>query len=182
MPSPKAPLLAALLLALSLAPSAPADARVGAAGVAVRAVDGHTSSGEVSLGAPPAEVFAAATDFARWPALLADVEAAEVLAVRDGHTRVRYRSRALARTLTVDVTTEPSRAIRFALVDGPPGARARGEFLLAREGEDGTRVTATLRVEVTGAARWLVDPARVRAGRSTKLASDLASLRAAFPR
>lgn len=77
--------------------------------------------------------------------------------------------------VTVHFENEDNRVVRSRLVDGPPGARARGEYLLEPAGER-TLVRATLYMDVKGVAGWFVTDARVRRMRETKLATDLRDL------
>jgi hypothetical protein len=119
-------------------------------------------------------VYALVTDYARWPALFSDVRQVTVERGTRDHARVRFRSKILDHEVTVQFDNELDRAIRFVGVEGPPGGRASGTYLLEPiDGGRRTRVTASLYLEVVGVPSLFVGDAKVRTMREAKLRADL---------
>ena len=137
-----------------------------------------TTEGTVVLAATPAEVYRAVTEYAQWKTLFSDVTSVRV---RSGGGRrdatVEFRSRALGHQVTVRFDNDDGRVIRFQLIDGPPGARAWGEYVLEpRDGGRQTAIRATLYMDVKGAVGWLVTDNSIRRKREAKLRADLEDL------
>lgn len=141
----------------------------------------HTTNGTVVLGAPPAAIFEAATAYADWKELFSDVRWVRVEPRSQGDAIVRFASRSLGRTMTIAFHNQDNRAVRFSLVKGPPGARARGEYLLEPLGHGRTIVYATFYMRATGIGRLFIGDRQVRAMRQRKLRADLEDLAKRFP-
>jgi ribosome-associated toxin RatA of RatAB toxin-antitoxin module len=136
---------------------------------------GHdVTEATITVDASPSQVYALVTDYARWPALLSDVRSVTVERGPRDHARVRFSSKILAHEVTVQFDNVPDRLIRFVGVEGPPGGRARGTYVLEPvDGGRRTRVTASLYLEVVGAPSLFVRDAKVRTMREAKLRADL---------
>lgn len=142
---------------------------VGAEPIHIVEKGGHVTEASVIVDAPPDEVYRAVTDYARWPQMLSDVTSVEVRG-----ERVKFHSRALGRTVTVELDNVPGREIRFRGVDGPPGGRASGRYVLQLvDGGAHTRVTAELYLDVVGFPGVFVRDAKLRDMRTEKLSRDL---------
>lgn len=140
-----------------------------------------TTEGSVDVAATPAEVYAAATDFARWEKLLSDVDDVQVLSGGRKDALLRFSSRALDLTVTVRFSNLTDRAVRFVLADGPPGGRCRGEFTLTPlENGTKTRVNAKLTSYVVGPLGLFVSKTTLRQQREAKLRADLADVARRF--
>jgi ribosome-associated toxin RatA of RatAB toxin-antitoxin module len=134
----------------------------------------HVTEATVIVDASPSQVYALVTDYARWPELLSDVRSVTVERGTRDHARVRFGSKILGHDVTVQFDNEPDRAIRFVGVEGPPGGRASGTYLLEPiDGGRRTRVTASLYLEVVGMPSLFVGDAKVRTMREAKLRADL---------
>ena len=137
----------------------------------------HTTQATITVNAPPEEVYRIATDYARWPTVLAgDVLA---VAIERGGRRdalVRFRSKALGREVAIQLDNEPDRAIRFRGVGSPPGASASGEYRFDPIAGGRTRVTATFMMHAGGLSSLFVKESTVDRMRREKLKSDLADL------
>jgi len=168
-------LLLALLLVSAPSPAAGPGLRVFAS------KQEHTTEGSVEVKASPAEVYAAATDYARWQRLLSDVGDVKLLSGGRKDALVRFTSRALDLTVSVRFSNLENRAIRFVLADGPPGGRCHGEFVL-KQSDDGTRtrVTAKLTTYVVGPLSVFVSNTTLREQREAKLRADLGDLARRF--
>lgn len=134
-----------------------------------------TTQGTALVDAPPAVVYATITAYAEWRLLFSDVDTVQVKSGGGRDATVQFRSRAMGHSVTVRFDNEEGRVIRFRLSDGPPGARARGEYVLEPSGT-GTLVRATLYMDVKGMAGWFVSDGRVTRMRDEKLSSDLRDL------
>jgi hypothetical protein len=87
---------------------------------------------------------------------------------------VRIKSRALGHEATIRFDNEIDKALHFKLVDGPPGARTKGDYVLvAIDAGRRTRVDATLYMDVLGPTGWLVSDKKIRRMRQDKLRADL---------
>jgi uncharacterized protein YndB with AHSA1/START domain len=134
---------------------------------------GHITSAVVTVDAPPHAIYEEVTDYAHWPQFLTDVTSANVEGGGRRDAKVRFRSKALGHEVAVKFDNEPDHVIRFTSVDAPPGAHARGEYVLEPiDGGKRTRLTATLYLDVGGPGGWFID---VRARRRAKVAADLAA-------
>ncbi len=141
-----------------------------------------TCEGVVEVAAPPAAVYAAATDYAHWPTVLTDVTSVEVRSGGRDDAVVRFASRTLKHTVTVRFGNEVDRALRFRLTDGPPGTSASGEYLLEPlDGGRRTRVHARFMLHVGGIARLAVSSSTVRRMRVAKVVADLTDIARRFP-
>ncbi|MGE5185332.1 MAG: SRPBCC family protein [Acidobacteriota bacterium] len=144
---------------------------------------GHITEGVVTVDAPPAEVYALVTDYARWPAILSDVSSVKVERGGPRDARVAFHSRAIGSDVTVVFDNVPDREIRFTGVEGPPGGRAHGDYRLEPiDGGRHTRVTADLYLDVVGVPGWFVSDSYIRNKRRSKLAHDLADVANHFAR
>lgn len=160
-------ILVGVLLAGTAAPAAAQKATITELG-------GATSKAVIEVDAPPSEVYAVMTDYARWRDVLTDIKAVSVKSGGREKAKVWFRSRALKDKATVVFDNERDRVVRFALDDGPPGARSRGEYVLtALDGGKRTRITATLYLDVVGAAGWFIRGKTIRGRRQNKLRYDL---------
>lgn len=168
---------APLIVLSSVLSAAPARAEV-----AITERGGHWTEGTVTVAAPPSVVYALATDYARWRQRFSDIEAVTVLDGDRDDAKVRFRSRALEHTVTVQFDNVPDRALRFRGIAGPPGGRARGEYILQAVGGGCTRVIGRLYMDVVGLPGLFVREATVRALRQRKLAADLGDIARLAPR
>lgn len=144
------------------------------AAFSIREVPGHTTEATLEVDAPPAKVYALVTDYAHWPQVLGDVSGVKVErgGARDG--RVRFHSQILGQTVTVQFDNEPGRVIKFIGVEGPPGGRARGSYVLEPiDNGRRTRVTASFYLDVVGAPGLFVTDKKLRHMREAKLRADL---------
>lgn len=98
------------------------------------AADTHWVQGQVTVGAPPDEVWARLENVAAWPRLLTDVERLEVKERRGSHWEIELETRTLGHgelPYHVDLQPEPSRRVRFWRSGSGVAVQA---FLLVREG------------------------------------------------
>jgi uncharacterized membrane protein len=146
-------------------------------GVTLSEMPGHITEGTVTIDAPPAEVYRVVTDYSRWPWVLTDTSGVRVESGGPNAARVRFRSQAIGYVVTVEFENIPGRAIRFHLVEGPPGGRARGDYRLDPiDGGRRTRVTAQLYLDVVGAAGIFVSGSSIRRKREAKVERDLTDI------
>jgi uncharacterized membrane protein len=132
------------------------------------------SHATITIDAPPAAVYSLVTDYAMWPTFLTDVKWTKVLGGGREDARVRMHTYSLGHPVTVAFDNIQDRAIRFDLVDGPPGARAKGEYILdPLDNGTRTRVNAVLYMDVVGVAGLLITDSRIREMRTAKLRGDL---------
>jgi uncharacterized membrane protein len=123
----------------------------------------HVTEAVAIVNAPPSEVYILATDYRRWSSVFSDVASVKVEAGDRQRTRLRVKSRTFGQTLTLVFENVADRAIRFRSIEGPPGVRARGEYLLVPiNGGTRTQVTARLYLDVVGAAGLFVSDRRLR--------------------
>jgi uncharacterized membrane protein len=138
---------------------------------------GHITEATVVVDAPPAQVYALVTDYARWPSILSDVRSVKVERGGRNDARVRFRSHALENEVTVQFNNVPGHAIRFKGVKGPPGGRASGSYVLEPvEGGRRTRVVASLYMDVVGVPSVFVSDSKIARMREAKLRADLTDL------
>lgn len=141
----------------------------------------HWTEGAVTIDASPAEVYALATDYARWRETFSDIEWLKVERGGRDDARVRFRSRAIGHTVTVQFSNIPDRAIRFVGVEGPPGGSAKGEYTIKPlDGGKRSYVSARLYMDVDGVPAMFVTERRVRGYRQAKLRADLGDLARRF--
>lgn len=143
----------------------------------------HWTEATVIVDAPSDDVYALVTDYARWPTVFSDVSNVKVKSGGREDAVVRFTSRAFGRTVAVQFDNIAGRVIRFRGVEGPPGGKARGEYVLSPI-DDGkrTRVSARLYMDVDGVARLFVRSREVQAMRQAKLSADLNDTLAWFRR
>ena len=142
-----------------------------AAGTSVRAAPAAAGT---SVGGSRTRVYVLVTDYKNWRNVFSDVLTVSVKEGTAEDAKVRFKSRALEHTVTVQFDNVPDQLIRFVGIDGPPGGKARGEYLLTPIG-DGSRtlVTARLFMDVDGPAALFVREKRLREMRRAKLSADL---------
>jgi uncharacterized membrane protein len=142
----------------------------------------HTTQESITVDASPNEVYRVATDYARWPIVLADVSAVTIQRGGRDDARVTFRSKALGDLVTIQLDNEPDRAVRFRGVDGPPGSHAYGEYRFEPVAGGRTRVTVTFLLRAGGLSSLFVRKATVDRMRQTKVESDLEDLARWFAR
>lgn len=158
----------ALLALCSLVQAGPAERAT------VTEASKTVSKATITVDAPPADVYALITDYAQWRKFLTDVTFVKVESGGQIDARVRMASRALQHKVTIAFNNDPGKAIRFKLVDGPPGARATGEYLLVGiDGGNRTRIDATLYMDVVGVTGIFVTDKKIRKMRQAKVRTDL---------
>jgi hypothetical protein len=134
----------------------------------------HTTEATVVVDASPQRVYDLCTDYAHWKNVFHDIESVSVERGDRNHARVRFSSRALQHEVTVQFDNEPGRAIHFKGVEGPPGGRASGSYVLTPvDGGRRTQVDAKLYMEVVGPVGWFVSDSKVRSMRQAKVRADL---------
>jgi hypothetical protein len=80
----------------------------------------------------------------------------------------------LEHEVTVQFDNDPGRAVRFKGVDGPPGGRASGTYLLEPlDGGARTRVVASLYLDVVGVPSLFVSDSKIKHMREAKLRADM---------
>jgi hypothetical protein len=134
----------------------------------------HITEATITADATPAQVYALVTDYANWGRVFTDVESVSVKSGGREDAVVRFRSRAIDYTVTVKFDNVRDRVIRFRGIKGPPGGKARGEYVLTPiDGGTRTQVTARLRLDIDGPAALFVREKRLRGIRHAKLTADL---------
>jgi uncharacterized membrane protein len=137
----------------------------------------HVTQASVVINASPDDIYELVTTYRNWGTILSDIRS---VTVEDGdrdNARVRFKSRAIGRTVTVQFDNVPGRSISFRGVEGPPGGRSSGEYdLVAIDGGKRTRVTASLYMNVVGAAGVFVSDGKLRKMRQAKLRADLGDI------
>jgi hypothetical protein len=97
------------------------------------------------------------------------------------HARVKFKSRALGHTVTVQFDNEPGRSISFHGVEGPPGGRASGVYeLVPIDNGTRTQVTARLYMNVVGGPGLFVTDKKIRKMRRAKLQTDMTDIATYF--
>jgi len=136
---------------------------------------GHWTEAEIVVDATPTELYALATNYERWREVFSDIKSVRVVGGDDrANAKVQFDSRALEHEVTVQFENVPGQALRFRGIKGPPGGRARGEYLLeSLDGGTRTRVRARLYMDVVGIAGVFVRDAALRRMRQDKLTRDL---------
>jgi len=135
---------------------------------------GNVSLGTIILDASPAEVYALITDYATWPKFLSDVKWTQIKSGGRRDARVRMYTYSLGHKVTLAFDNIDGRLIRFSLADGPPGARASGEYVLDPiNNGTRTRINAALYMDVVGAPGLLFSNSKIRKMRQAKLRADL---------
>lgn len=133
------------------------------------------SEAEIVVDATPAEIYALATNYERWREVFSDIKSVRIVGGDDRtNAKVQFDSRALEHEVTVQFDNVPNQALRFRGIKGPPGGRARGEYLLEPiDGGARTRIHAKLYMDVVGVAGVFVRDATLRRMRQAKLTRDL---------
>ena len=161
-----------LAIAALLSSTARADTDLGKATITEESKT--VSRGIIVIDAPPAEVYAVITDYASWRKYLTDIEGVKIQSGGRRDAAVRMKSRALGHEATIKFDNQADKRIHFKLVDGPPGARAQGDYvLIGIDGGKRTRVEARLYMDVVGAVGLLVSNKKIRTMRQGKLRADL---------
>jgi len=166
--SPKFLSLATTITGAALA----SDARAGQ--ISLHNKPSHITEATVVVDASPAQIYALVIDYSRWPTIFTDVASVHVErgGPRDG--RVQFRSRILDHEVTLQFDNDPDRAIRFHGVDGPPGGRASGSYVLEPlDGGRRTKVVASLYLDVVGVPSLFVRDSALARMREDKLRADL---------
>jgi uncharacterized membrane protein len=141
----------------------------------------HVTVATVIVDAPPEQIYALVTDYAHWPQILSDVMSVKVEAGARRDARVRFRSVAFERDVTVAFDNIENREIRFHSVNLIRGAHANGTYVLRPlDGGRRTVVVATLYLHVSWPARLFASAAKVRTMRQAKLRADLRDVAARF--
>ena len=142
--------------------------------LSMREAGSHDTEATITVDATPAQVYALVTGYDRWPVTLSDVRSVKVERGDRDHARVRFHSQILDHDVTVEFDNERDHLIRFEGVEGPPGGRARGTYVLEPvDGGRRTRVVATLHLELVGMPRLFVSEGKIRSLRQAKLRADL---------
>jgi carbon monoxide dehydrogenase subunit G len=142
--------------------------------ISIRERGDHVTEGVATIDASPQQVYDLVTDYAHWRDTLTDIVSVNVVGGDRDHAHVRFKSNALGHKVTVAFTNEPGRLIKFVGIEGPPGGRAHGDYtLVAVDGGRRTRVTATLYMDVKGAASLFVSDRKIQGMRQAKLRADL---------
>ncbi len=145
--------------------------------IAVVERPGHWTEATVTVDATPEQVYALATDYANWRQTFSDIRSVTVESGGRDDARVRFTSRTLEHTVVVKFDNLPDRALRFVGVKGPPGGRAKGEYVLEPvDGGKRTRITGRLMLDVVGIPAIFVRDSTVRSMRQAKLRRDLGDL------
>lgn len=135
---------------------------------------GHITEASIVIDAPPEQVYAFVTDYASWTKNFSDIKDVSVEGGGRDDARVRFKSKALGVTVTVQFANEPNKAIRFKGIKGPPGGRSSGEYLLTPvDGGKRTHVTASLYMDVFGPTKFVIRGDKLAAMRDAKLRADL---------
>ena len=133
------------------------------------------SEAEIVVDATPSELYALATNYERWREVFSDIKSVRIVGGDDrSNAKVQFDSRALEHEVTVQFDNVKDQALRFRGIKGPPGGRARGEYLLEPiDGGTRTRIHAKLYMDVVGVAGVFVRDATLRRMRQAKLTRDL---------
>ena len=150
--------------------------------VVVTEKPGHITQATITVDASPVEVYRIASDYKRWPTLLADVTSVTIERGGRRDARVKFRSKALGRVVAIQLDNESDRAIRFRGVGGPPGTRAYGEYRFEALADGRTFVTATFMLHAGGLSSLVISERSIERMRRAKLESDLAAIQRWFAR
>ncbi len=153
---------------------APAQPVVAPEKAEIRERPDHVSFGVITVDAPPAEVYAVITHYAAWESVFSDVVWLRVVRGGRDDAVVKLRTKSLGNEATVQFENLPDQELRFRLIGGPPGARARGAYRLVPI-DDGqrTRIEATLYMDVVGVPGVFISDRKIRSMRQGKLRADL---------
>ena len=147
---------------------------VRADGVTLTEKSDHVTEAVATIDATPTQIYDVVTDYANWRTVLNDVTSVTVISGGSRDAKVRFKSRALDHEVTIVFDNDVDRSIHFVAVDGPPGARAGGSYVF-QPIDDGKRtlVTATLYVNIVGAAGLFIRDSTIRDMRQAKLRTDM---------
>jgi polyketide cyclase/dehydrase/lipid transport protein len=137
----------------------------------------HVTEGVAIIDASPHDVYALVTDYSHWPEMFGDISRVGVQSGDRRDARVRFHSRSIGYTVTVQFDNVPDLLIRFTGIEGPPGGRSHGEYRLEPiDGGKRTRVIADVYMDITGVAGWVITDSRIRGKRRAKVAADLGDI------
>jgi polyketide cyclase/dehydrase/lipid transport protein len=159
---------------------APSDASAGGPTVRVWDVQANVAEAVVDVHASPDAIYRVVTNYAQWPGLFSDVRKVSVLSGGPRDATVRFESQTLERQVTVRFDNGPD-SVRFQLVDGPPGVKSTGKFVV-EPGQDPswTRIRGSLFMDASFPASMFVSAKKLAWMRHTKLSRDLEDLRKRF--
>lgn len=147
-----------------------ADAQV----ISIREGGSHETEASVVIDGTPQEIYELVTDYANWPQIFSDVLSVKLESGGRENGRVRFKSRTLDTTVTVQFKNVADQSITFVGVKGPPGGKAHGSYVFTPVGDGSqTLVTARLYLDVDGIGALFVRENRLRAMRRAKLAADM---------
>lgn len=166
-----------LLFAGILALVAGAARTAAAQPVELRELGEYKTQGVAVIGAPVDRVYPVMVDYGRWSVVLSDIDWVKIKSGSARDAVVTFSSRALEHKVTVKFDNVTNRVVRFGLVDGPPGARASGDYRLEPiDNGARTRITAVLYMDVVGVTSVFVRDKTIRNMRQAKLRADLGDL------
>jgi hypothetical protein len=136
------------------------------------------SEGQVDVQASPAAIYAAMTDYPRWPSLFSDVEFTKLKGGGREDALLQFKSRTFGKPQVFRFRNVPNRVIRYELTDGPSGVKVMWEaWFEPTEPDTGTtRIRLRMYVHVGGIYGWIVSKKTVRKYRERKLERDLVDL------
>lgn len=160
---------AVTLVAITVAaPSADAQT------ISIREGGSHETEASVIVDATPHEIYELVTDYANWRYVFSDVLWVKLESGGREDGRVRFKSKTLDTTVTVQFKNVADQSITFVGVKGPPGGKAHGSYVFTPVGDGSqTLVTARLYLDVDGIGALFVREKRLRSMRRAKLAADL---------
>jgi uncharacterized membrane protein len=167
----------AAMLAMSCA--AAADDVVSSPAVKIWNPGGAVTEGEVTVPGTPAEIYAAVTDYARWPAIFSNLRTSTVKSGDAVAATVETVSTKGKRHTLVFKNDPLALVVRFEERGGRAEARAEITFRSARRAGF-TVVRARLYADVHGAAGLFVRDSTIRSKREHKVMGDLSRLHAYF--
>lgn len=173
--------LSALTVAAVMAVSCAASAEDVVASPAVRIwhVQGAVTEGEVTVAGDPADVYAAVTEYRRWPAIFPNLRSVTVKSGNALAATVETVSNKGKHHTLIFKNDPRTHTIRFEERGGRADASAEITFRAGpRPGQ--TVVKARLYADVTGAAGLFVSDAKIRRKRERKVMADLTRLHAYF--
>jgi len=148
----------------------------------MREKPGHVTEASVTVDASPSAIYAFVTDYSNWTSVFSDVTSVEVKSGGRRDAKVRFRSKSLAHTVTVAFDNVTDQLISFRGIDGPPGGRATGSFVLTPvDGGRRTHVKGRLYMDVVGVPGLFVSDSEIVMMRVGKLRADMTDVMNAFP-
>lgn len=134
----------------------------------------HETEASVVVDATPHEIYSLVTDYANWQSVFSDVLSVKLEAGGREDGRVRFKSRILDSTVTVQFKNVADHKITFVGIKGPPGGKAHGSYVFTPIGDGSqTLVTARFYLDVDGIGALFVREKRLRRMRHAKLAADM---------